>query len=177
MIVVKIVGIDLAGKPINPTGICILQNTQKEFKTVYSDQQILKIILETKPDIIAIDAPLMEGEPRVRKADILLKKYKAFPPTFSGMKPLTIRGSHLADQLRPCCRVIEVFPTATAKILGVHYGNYKETAEALHIEVKNKHELDAYLCCLTAELFLSGNAIEIGDEDGKIVIPKLRDDT
>ena len=168
----KILGIDLAGKTTNPTGICSLKNDQIEVKTVYPDKQILEISAEFKPDIIAIDAPIMHGKPRIRKADRLLKKYGTLPPTLSTMKYLTIRGSGLTVKLATRYKVIEVFPTATAKILGIYSRNYRETAFNLDVKVKNKHELDAYLCCLTAKMFLHGKTITIGDDEGKIIVPK-----
>lgn len=168
----KILGIDLAGKKVNPTGICILNNDTINFKTVFSDEQILEILLKFKPDIIAIDAPIMSGKPRTRKADILLKKYKALSPSMPTMKSLTIRGSKLATKLVGRFKVIEVFPTATAKILRIYSKNYREIESKLDINVKNKHELDAYLCCLTAKMFLEGKTTEIGDEAGKIIVPK-----
>jgi predicted nuclease with RNAse H fold len=172
VIYLKILGIDLAGKLKNPTGICILTDDDIILKTVNEDKEILEIVNTLRPDIIAIDTPIMRGKPKIRKADIILKKYKAFPPTLPGMIPLTIRGSKLAAQLSKYCRVIEVFPTATAKILGVYHKNYKETAAILNVKVKTKHELDAYICCLTGKLFIEGKTENVGNETGKIVIPK-----
>jgi predicted nuclease with RNAse H fold len=172
VIYLKILGIDLAGKSTNPTGICIFKNNKIELETIYLDDEILRISREFKPDIIAIDAPIIQGEVRIRQADKLLKKFKAIPPTLPGMKPLAIRGSKLAVQMKKCCKVIEVFPTATAKILGIYNKDFRITEIKLDIKVKNKHELDAYLCCITAKLFLEGKTVEIGDEEGFIVIPK-----
>lgn len=168
----NILGIDLAGKRTNSTGICIVYDNKIEFKTVHSDKQILNITSEVNPDIIAIDAPIMHGKPRVRKVDKLLIKYRALPPSLPSMKSLTRRGSKLAAQLKTRYNVIEVFPTATAKILGIYSNNYREVEEKLDVKVKNKHELDAYLCALTAMMFLEGDAIEVGSEDGKVIVPK-----
>ena len=173
MIYLKILGIDLAGKLKNPTGICILTDDDIILKTVNEDKEILEIVNSLRPDIIAIDTPIMRGKPKIRKADIILKKYKAFPPTLPGMIPLTIRGSKLAAQLSKYCRVIEVFPTATAKILGVYHKNYKETAAILNVKVKTKHELDAYICCLTGKLFIERKTENVGDKNGIVIIPKV----
>lgn len=172
MIYLKILGVDLAGKSKNPTGICILKDNDVILKTVNEDKEILEIANTLRPDIIAIDTPIMRGKPKIRKADIILKKYKAFPPTLPGMIPLTLRGSKLATQLSKYCRVIEVFPTATAKILGIYHKNYKETAAILDVKVKTKHELDAYICCLTGKMFIEGKTKNVGNGTGKIVIPK-----
>lgn len=169
----RVIGIDLAGKQKNPTVICILTGKKTQFKTVYSDEEILNIPRVIDPDIITIDAPIMKGEPRIRKADKLLKKFKAFPPTLPGMKYLTKRGSKLALQFASRFIVIEVFPTATAKILGKYEKDFRETAANFGIKVKNKDELDAYLCCLTGKMFLEGNTIAVGDDESKIIVPKL----
>jgi predicted nuclease with RNAse H fold len=168
----KIIGIDLAGSVNNPTGICLLKDAGLEFKILNCDEDILKTCFDFKPDIIAIDAPIIDGIPRIRKADKILKKYKALSPSLPSMKILTMRGSKLAKKLSENYKVIEVFPTATAKILGIYSKNYKEIAKKLNIEIKNKHELDAYLCCLTAKLFLEKKVVQIGDSEGKITIPK-----
>ncbi len=172
MINLKIIGIDLAGKTKNPTGICLLNESELEFKVLNNDKQIIQTCLDFKPDLIAIDAPIMKGKPRIRKVDNIMKKYKALPPSLPSMKKLTTRGSKLAEKLSTSYKVIEVFPTATAKILGIYSKKYKETAEKLGIKIKNKHELDAYLCCLTAKLFLEKKALKIGDKQGKIIVPK-----
>jgi len=173
------IGIDLAGKPCNPTGICILKidNMEISLKTLYSDEEILREISIYPPDktILAIDAPLMrdDSKPKLRLADKLLKKYGAMPPTMKSMKYLSIRASNLSRKLKlKGYKVIEVFPTATAKILGIYNKEYNKTADVLDIEPKNKHELDAYLCALTGKLFLQGETIEVGDNEGKIILPK-----
>jgi len=164
-----IVGIDLAAKEKNPTGICILKNPrQYMLETVYDDDKIFFYINEFKPEIVAIDAPLMESI-RIRKADILLKKYGALPPTMAGMKELTKRAMRIVGKIK--YPVIEVFPTASAKILGVYSRDYKEMMKKLDIIAKNKHEVDAYLSAYTAYLYLLGMADEIGDKE-KVIIPK-----
>ncbi|RLF35925.1 MAG: DUF429 domain-containing protein [Thermoplasmata archaeon] len=167
----KILGIDLAGKTCNPTGICILQDDDIRLKTVYSDKEILILAEKLRPDIVAIDTPIVHGNPRLRMADKILRRYGALPPSFGGMKHLTLRGTRLAEQLKTKYWVIEVFPTATAKLLGIYDKDFRKMADILGIRVNNKHELDAYLCSLTARLFLQHQAYEVGDEEGKIVVP------
>lgn len=169
----KVVGIDLAGKAKNPTGICILNNEKIELKTIHLDKEIFNIITNVKPELIAIDAPIIKGKIQIRKADRILKKYKAFLPTLPSMKDLTIRGSKLALTLSEICKVIEVFPTATAKILGIYNKNYKETIKNLDLNASNKHELDAYLCALTGKMHLNGDTDILGDRKGRVVIPKI----
>lgn len=169
----KILGIDLAGRSTNPTGICIFDNGKIFFKTAHSDEEILQTCFGLNPDVIGIDAPVMYGRIKVRKADKVLKKYGALPPTLPSMRCLTIRGSKLAAELSSRYKVIEVFPTATAKILGVYNKDYRETARLLGVDVVNKHELDAYLCCITAKMFIEGETVTVGDDEGRIVVPEL----
>ena len=165
---VRIVGIDLAALPKNPTGICIVRAKNTELFTLHEDDEILAVIRTEKPQIVAIDAPLMD-EVRVREADRQLKKYGAMPPTMPSMRKLVERARQLVEKIN--CSVIEVFPTATAKILGVYSKNWREMAEKLRIKARNKHELDAYLAAYTAYLYLHGRAREVGEKE-KIVIPK-----
>ena len=61
----RVVGIDLAGKTENDTGFCLMITPDKkhplgkcETKLLKTDMEILKEIGESKPDCIAIDAPL-----------------------------------------------------------------------------------------------------------------------
>lgn len=165
---IRIIGIDLAALPKNPTGICIVKGKNTELFTVHEDDEILAVIRKEKPQIVAIDAPLM-NEVRVREADRQLKKYGAMPPTMPSMRQLVERAKQLVKKIN--YPVIEVFPTATAKILGVYSKNWREMAEKLDIEAKSKHELDAYLAAYTAYLYLHGKAKEVGEKE-KIVIPE-----
>lgn len=88
------------------------------------------------------------------------------------LKDLSLRGTALAKTLiKEGKEVIEVFPTATAKILSVWEKDCRKTARKLEIKARNKHELDAYLCALTGKLWVEGKAIAVGDDEGKIVIP------
>lgn len=165
-----IIGIDLAALPKNPTGICIFYNANNIFfYTLYKDEEIINFVNERKPDIVAIDAPLMK-KIMVRKADKILKKYGAMPPTMKSMAMLTKRAMKIVEKLN--AKIIEVFPTATAKIIGIYNKNYKKMAEKMKIEVRNKHELDAYLAAYTAYLYLKGEAEEIGGKR-KVIIPKI----
>jgi len=161
-----IAGIDLAALPKNPTGVCIISK-EISFFTLYKDEEIIEVIEEAMPKIVAIDAPLME-EIRVRQADKMLKKYGAMPPTMASMQKLVKRANRLVKKIM--FDVIEVFPTASAKILGIYDKNWRRMAARVSIEVKNKHELDAYLAAYTAYLYLHGKAEKIGEG---IVIPKV----
>ena len=53
-----VVGVDLAGSPNRPTGICILHGMKAVTQIAHSDDEILNVILQAKPHLIPIDAPL-----------------------------------------------------------------------------------------------------------------------
>lgn len=161
----RVVGLDLAGKPENPSGFCLLTDEGSETKLLYADLEILKEVESAKPDCVAIDAPLwiLRSKEKIipwRPCDSLLLK-KGFRPlsiALPSMQMLAQRARHIASVLRERkYKVIEVFPRATEKILNLS----KESR-------KNEHEYDALLCALTAKAFLEG---KYEDLEG-IVIPK-----
>lgn len=168
----NIVGVDLAAKQKNPTGICIL-NKETCLFTLYSDKDIIMGVKDHMPELIALDAPLIKGKIRIREVDRYLKKYGALFPTLQSMKYLARRGSKMAEVFSSLgYEVIEVFPTATAKILGVYSPDYKLMAQKFGIQPRNEHEMDAYLAALTGKFKLTDQSIEIGDDDGRVILPK-----
>jgi predicted nuclease with RNAse H fold len=168
----SIVGVDLAAKQKNPTGICSLNQKTCLF-TLYSNKDIIEGVKKHRPELIALDAPLIKGKIRIREVDLYLKKYGALSPTIQSMKTLARRGGKMADIfISMGYDVIEVFPTATAKILGVYSPDYKLMAQKFGIQVRNEHEMDAYLAALTGKLKMTNQSIEIGDDDGRVILPK-----
>ncbi|RLF61744.1 MAG: DUF429 domain-containing protein [Thermoplasmata archaeon] len=163
------VGIDLAGKEKNPTGLCSI--FRKEgcdevmLSTLYRDKDIVEYANSMNPDIVAIDAPLIEGEIKIREGDRILKKYGALPPTLPSMRELSMRGRKIAGAVD--AEVIEVFPTASAKILGFYSREYKNMASSIGIKAKNRHEVDAYIAALTGILHLEGKT----EMAGEIAVP------
>lgn len=161
----RVIGVDLAGKPENPTGFCILSDTGAETKLLYSDSEIMKEIESIKPECIAIDAPFWFTKIGTkvmpwRPCDELLIKLGFHPisPALPTMQILTMRAASMIRVLREKgFKVIEVFPRATEKILGLS----KEPR-------KNEHEYDALLCALTAKAYLERKYEDLSG----IVIPK-----
>jgi predicted nuclease with RNAse H fold len=182
----KVVGIDLAGSERNPTGFCLLvADEDKRVKTALlkTDDEIKIQCDILKPDVIAIDAPLSMANNRyMRKADEELQQYGALPHSLRGMTVLVERGVKLGQALKGRYKVVEVFNTATAKILGFYdkkdiqlqknllnlgiEGNLKD-------RILSRDELDSISAALTGYLYLQGKAVEVGDDEGKIVIPRV----
>jgi predicted nuclease with RNAse H fold len=162
----KIIGIDLAGKETNPTGFCVLTEDASGIKTdvkvFYYDKDIIEGVKKENPDLIAIDAPFgFPEEGYFRESDKLLMEmgFKPLSPKFPNMGILVNRARNLIRSLEGYI-IIEVFPQATKKILGIE----KERGVS-------KDKFDAMLCALTGKYYLEGKYEAVGPE--KIIIPKL----
>ncbi len=167
----SIVGIDLAGKPKNPTGFCVLKFTkgteQTEVLLSYEDEEIILRTRACSPKVICIDAPLSfpkEGKwYRACDLELIRRGIRVLSPKLPAMRLLTERGMKLAKIFREeGYEVIEVFPRATERILGLS----KEPRT-------NQDKYDALLCAITGKYYLMGKFEVVGNEEGRIVIPKL----
>jgi hypothetical protein len=176
-------GIDLAAKPENPSGVCIFKEGRLKCLTLYDDNAIIGMALKIMPDVIAIDAPLTLpkgrccfndsccGTRKIRECDRMLISmgYRVFPPGFSFMKQLTIRGKSLREKLESeGLKVIEVHPRTTMRILGI---DGKEEFKGM---ASSMHEIDACAAAIAAMLYHQGKFRAIGDEEGVIIIPPNR---
>jgi len=193
----SVIGIDLAGSLLRNTGICLLRGMEiTEFATVNTDEQILKFTSRTKPNLIAIDAPLnlppgrksfddRNGE-HFRKCDraLLSRGIRFFPITLGPMRSLTLRGILLKKFLcRRGYKVIEIYPGAAQDVWkiarkqdGLH--SLRRGLEGLGVKGLKKNmngdELDAVTGALVGRLYLQGKAEILGNfRQGAIVIPSL----
>ena len=163
-------GIDLAAKEKNITGIAIIDEERIKTYSVHRDDEIIEKIEGYVPSIVAIDAPMSLKD---RKVDIYLRKYGALSLKIPAMQELANRGMRLKGTLERKYRVIEVLPTATAKILGFYYKNKKNMLSYFKgkwsvEEVKNELEMDAIIAAYTALLYADGKCIDV---DG-VVFPR-----
>jgi hypothetical protein len=177
----KIVGIDLAGLEKNDTGFCVLVDKEASVRIMHSDVEIVTAIVAENPDLIAIDAPLTtpkNGD--LRKCDLELKQYGVLPPMLGGMAYLTKRGNKLREILSDKYKVIEVFPTGSAKIMGFWSTEPAKRQRALlamqirgdtEKRMLTKDEVDSITAALTGLMFSEGKAREVGDDEGRIVVP------
>ncbi len=192
----KVVGVDLAGSPNRNTGICTLTGKRvTHWTTIFSDEEILACIVESKPDLVAIDAPLnlppgrktiedRNGEHfRPCDRELLKRGIRFFPITLGPMRALTKRGISLKKKLnRRGYNIIEIFPGAAQdvwKIARKQNGLIKlrRGLERLGItgldKKMNGDELDAVTGAFVGYLFLQGKAEVLGNfQQGAIVIPK-----
>ncbi len=178
----KGVGIDLAGKEENPTGVSILDDNSIISRLFHSDDEVISICEKSNPDIIAMDAPLSkpkEGGLRECDSGLVERGYRVLPPLLGGMKSLTERGIRLADNLQKRdFEVIEVHPLTSGKTLFNTSAREKWISmlseKGWEIETDmNKHEIDSILAALTGFLYFNGDTEEVGGRDGEIVIPRI----
>lgn len=181
----RVVGIDLAGSEKNDTGFCVLLSDGKEkrVKTVLlrGDDEIKLQCSLIKPEVIAIDAPLSPAKNGyMRAAEEELREYGTLPQNLRGMTYLVERGIRLGNELKGDYKVIEVFNTATAKILGFHdkediemQKGLAKLVDGLTDRILTRDELDSISAALTGFLHTQGKTVEVGDEEGKIVVPRV----
>lgn len=184
-----IIGIDLAGKPQNPSGWAVWKNKRVKTSLVYTDGEIMEGIVQNKPTVIAIDAPFhLPREGLLRKADkeMIMKGYRVFPPRQPGMRKLALRAIRLNRNVaKTGYKRIEVHPTSTRKSLCIPTKDWGKIQTILaHIGLEgdvrvrtlNSHEIDAVTAALTAYLYLRNQTEALGDEEeGYIFVPEKRD--
>jgi predicted nuclease with RNAse H fold len=191
---VLIIGIDLAGSPRRPTGICFLQAMEATTLVVYENQAILSLVKDKGPDLVAIDAPLSlppgrtsiqrRNENHFRACDQELRRRRIpfFPITLGPMRQLTERGIWIRRKLEERgIRVIEVYPGAAQDIwglprarrdlAGLSRGLKKMGLKGLRPKA-TADELDAATAALVGLYFLQGKAEILGEvQEGAIILP------
>jgi predicted nuclease with RNAse H fold len=188
-----VVGLDLAGVEDRPSGVCILKYPKAETSLAYSNEEVLKLIEEAQPEIVAIDAPLslppgrktinQKTKVHLRECDkeLLRRGIKFFPITLGPMRKLTNRGLYLRVILEgKGLRVIEVYPGGAQDILRIPRkqrgleklleGLKKVGIRELNSEMSD-HELDAVTCALVGKLHLEGKSVTYGSSEQTIIMP------
>ncbi len=156
-------GIDLAAREKNITGVAIIEDGRIKVYSLHSDDEIIGKIVEYEPSIVAIDAPMSLED---RRVDIYLRKYGALSLKIPAMQDLAKRGIKIKRVLERKYRVIEVFPTATAKIIGLYDKDKKNMLSYFKNrwsveDVRNEHEVDAIIAAYTALLYAKGECAEM----------------
>ncbi|MCA9473375.1 MAG: DUF429 domain-containing protein [Nitrospirales bacterium] len=190
---IVIVGVDLAGSPRRPTGLCTLRGMTALSEVAYDDQRILEFVDQAKPDLVPIDAPLSlprgrttihdrNGE-HLRECDRELQRLgiRFFPITLGPMRMLTERGLRLKKQLEAMgYRAVECYPGAAQDIweiprqhqdlTGLFQGLKKFGIKGLTKKATGD-ELDAVTAALVGQWYLQGKGEMLGGDEG-IVIPR-----
>lgn len=227
-----VAGIDLAaGRGTTELAVLTLErdNARPRFhasshRTVSSDEEIVAVIADIRPSVIAIDAPLSLPTPvaaalrgpayteaatssaatpytRTAERSPVWTEIGIRPLPVSFLGGLTFRAIALAPKLcaaAPEAAIIEVFPTATLRQLGItaresqtpHHKRQPKTSEVARVVVQSglaryidglpnpqsallsADLLDALAAALTAVAFAHHNYIAVGDaSEGQIILP------
>lgn len=184
-----VIGIDLAAKPENPTGLAVWKGKVMRTCLVYTDQEILESITCNKPTLTAIDAPLnlpRKGILRRAEKEMIKRGYKIFPPKLPAMEKLTIRAIKLNTLIaEKGYKTIEVHPTSTRKALNMPTKDWTRIqlilnsmglGKDLKTRIQSSHEIDAVIAALTARLYLQDRTKSVGNETGGyIIVPNKQD--
>jgi predicted nuclease with RNAse H fold len=189
-----VLGVDLAGVPHRPTGICLLRGLKGQTFLLYSDEEILECAEKEKPALVAIDAPLHlppgrksiddRNDIHLRPCDEELRRRKIrfFPITLGPMRMLTERGIRLKAALKEKgFRAVEIYPGGAQDIWGIPRAKndlqaLRRGLQRLGIKGLKKeatgHELDAATGALAGLIFLQDKAEVYGDfSSGAIIMP------
>lgn len=190
-----VLGIDLAGVPHRPTGMCLLSEMEARTMLVYTDEDIMRAICREKPKLVTVDAPLelppgrksihQKNDQHFRPCDLELRRRKIpfFPITLGPMRILTERGIELRKKIeKKGIPIVEIYPGGAQDIWGIPRAKrdrkgLKEGLGRLGIRGLRRdcsdHELDAATAALVGYLYLQGEAEIYGDfSTGAIVMPR-----
>jgi predicted nuclease with RNAse H fold len=192
----SVTGIDLAGVPHRPTGICYLKNMRARTALIHSDDDILRAIDRENPNLVTVDAPLSLPPGRMsihqkngqhfRPCDLELRKRKIpfFPITLGPMRCLTERGIGLKKKIeKKGIPVVEIYPGGAQDIWEIprvkrDLAELRRGLGCLGVRGLRRdcsgHELDAATAALVGWHYLEGKAELYGDfSSGVIVMPRL----
>jgi predicted nuclease with RNAse H fold len=187
-----VVGVDLAGSLHRPTGICVLRGLKAQTHIAFSDEEILRWVYQSRPGLVAIDAPLSlpngrktihdrSGE-HFRECDRELQRrgIRFFPITLGPMRLLTERGLALKAKIETMgYRVVECYPGAAQDVWGIPrqhrdlrglLAGLKELGVKGLTKETTSDELDAVTGALAGRWFQLGRGEMLGGKEG-IIIP------
>jgi hypothetical protein len=174
----------------------VLRALNAQTHIVFSDEEILSLVSQARPDLVTIDAPLTlppgrssihdrSGE-HFRDCDRVLRQrgIRFFPITLGPMRMLTERGITLKGKIVSLgYRVVECYPGAAQDVWGIPR-QHKDSAGLVKglrklgvrglKSVMTGDELDAVTAALVGRWFLLGKGEMLGGDEG-IVIPKIPD--
>jgi len=189
-----VVGVDLAGSPRRPTGVCVLRGVRARTRIAFPDEEILDAIAQARPDLVPIDAPLSlpagrttiqdRSGPHFRECDAELRRrgIRFFPITLGPMRMLTERGLALKARIEEMgYRVVECYPGGAQDLWGLPRQHHdldglRRGLEALGVrgltEAMTGDELDAVTAAWVGRLSLLGRGEMFGGERG-ILMPAI----
>lgn len=186
-----VVGVDLAGSPRRPTGLCLLRGLTADTSVAHDDEDILALVRRARPDLVPIDAPLTLPRGRrtihdrtgehLRPCDRALSRLgiRFFPVTLGPMRMLTERGLALKRRLWAMGYTpVECYPGAAQDLWGLprqHRDRRGLLAGLRKLGLRGVRaratgdELDAATAALVGRWFLLGRGCRLGGKAGILV--------
>ncbi len=178
---VVVAGLDPAGSEKRPSGLAVIHgNSLIYISRLYSDREIIGVVREYMPTVIAIDSPLSHTIHGYREVDRVMKRlgYRVLPPSWPSMRMLVTRSLRLVDAfLSMGISVIETHPLSALKSSGCR--DWVELAKKLlhgfTIDRRlSRDEIDALVAALVAKTYVDGVAKAVSARDGVIyLLPKV----
>lgn len=195
MAAIVVVGVDLAGSPNRPTGMCTLTGMRAVTADVLSDDDIITWIEKARPRAVGIDAPLTLPPGRrtleqrtgihLRACDLELQRrgIHFFPVTIGPMRVLTRRGMRLRRRLRRMgIEAIEVYPGGAQDVWQIPRKQHDLAAlrrGIVRLGVRDlrrglsDHQLDAVSAALVTRAYVRGQGEIYGRQSGApFVMPR-----
>lgn len=199
-----VIGIDLTGSEMRPSGWCTLRGNEATTCTVSSDDELLGRVVAERPALVSIDSPLSlpfgrtkveDDDPGrdqfgiMRSCERELKRrgINVYPCLLPSMQRLTARGMRLAKELRSVgIPVIESYPGAAQDIMGIpRKGAGQEFLRQglsdfgiwgpFTREAATHDELDAITSAVVGSFFLAGKHEALcGPSEDALIIPNLK---
>ena len=200
----RVVGIDLTGSAARPSGWCLLDGAKAATICLRTDEEILRLTMEARPDLVSIDLPLSVPRGRkllghgsssreagsiVRDCERMLRRrgINVYPCLLPSMRKLTERGIRLASLLRAeGIAVIESYPGAAQDIMriprkraGLQYlirglADFGVRGDFVNGDVTHD-EVDAITSGLVGTFFWCSRFEALGSEDEDyLIVPDLR---
>lgn len=196
----RIVGIDLTGSERRATGWALLDGPVAKTESLVTDDDLIRETLLARPNLVSIDSPLSvplgwnrqqeQLDPRApiyRKCELALKRMgiSVFWCLLPSMRSLTMRGMHLADELRRHgLHVIESYPGAAQDILGIprkgssleelKWGLNRAGIRGAYLKGPVTHdEVDAITSALVGLFYLADDYIALGTRsEDYLIVPR-----
>lgn len=198
-----VIGIDLTGNELKPSGWAVLSGNRAITKTICTDDELIQESLKYNPKIISIDSPLSYPAGRdcsdpdcdchqygiTRYCERLLSSFGigVYPCLIPSMEKLTNRGIALARKFRDLgVEVIESYPGVAQDILSIRrkqnglehlknsYKNFGITGDYFTAQKVSHDELDAISSALVGLFYLNGQYVALGnDKENFLIVPSV----
>jgi histidinol phosphatase-like PHP family hydrolase/predicted nuclease with RNAse H fold/dephospho-CoA kinase len=198
-----VIGIDLTGNEIKPSGWATLIGETTCTKPICSDDELIAESLKYNPKVISIDSPLSYPAGRcctdpnceckkhgiTRYCERLLSSFGigVYPCLIPSMENLTNRGISLAKKFRDLgMTVIESYPGVAQDILSIRrkqngiehlknsYKNFGIRGDYLTLPKVSHDELDAIASALVGLFYINDQYIALGNEqENYLIVPSI----